>query len=226
MLPRSTAPPDSKERAVVRALRHSVGDLLQCVYATAHLIKESPDPDIYLQLVQNLRNRADRTRVHIDAIHDYCHALNLTSAPINPLELIQRVTERVKRQFPLTHIQSRSQKDLPSLQGDEKYLEQALEVLLAAAAHSAKRIVYLHTKSFDKGIIIEVQDDGPGVSPQELHQMFSPYTSSTDGYLGLPMALLHEVVIAHGGSLQVYNCTNGGLNTTVKLPAHSRNGTL
>ena len=69
---------------------------------------------------------------------------------------------------------------------------------------------------------IRVLDSGPGVPPEELAKMFTPFFRSaqaarTDGY-GLGLAIARRSIEAHGGSITAANRKEGGLSVAIELP--------
>ncbi|MCC6588193.1 MAG: sensor histidine kinase [Bryobacterales bacterium] len=67
-------------------------------------------------------------------------------------------------------------------------------------------------------IVIEVRDEGPGIAPENLDKVFSPFfTTKTDGTgLGLPIA--QQIVVRHGGVIMADPNTPRGTVFTVVLP--------
>lgn len=70
--------------------------------------------------------------------------------------------------------------------------------------------------------VIEVTDNGPGVDPAILDEMFEPFTSTKgegdEGGTGLGLWLCSEIVDQHSGSIEAENLIRGGARFTVKLP--------
>jgi two-component system, NarL family, sensor histidine kinase EvgS len=71
---------------------------------------------------------------------------------------------------------------------------------------------------------ITVADDGPGISPEQLQEIFEPYvrlpgaeTDAPDG-AGLGLAISRELVRHMGGTLEVESQPGGGSAFTVRLP--------
>lgn len=76
--------------------------------------------------------------------------------------------------------------------------------------------------------IVEVDDDGPGIPPDEIERMFEPFTrldasrNRETGGAGLGLALARAIVQAHGGTLALANREGGGLRATLALPLEAR----
>jgi len=72
--------------------------------------------------------------------------------------------------------------------------------------------------------IIEIDDDGPGVSPAELERVFEPFfrgepsRNRETGGIGLGLAVVRSLARAHGGDVILINRPEGGLRACVRLP--------
>jgi len=71
-------------------------------------------------------------------------------------------------------------------------------------------------------ITIEVQDDGPGIAPERLNDLFRrDAVQSQRTSLGL--MLVHDIIVAHGGRVDVRSNTDAfGHGTTVRLTFPAR----
>ncbi len=63
----------------------------------------------------------------------------------------------------------------------------------------------------DRGhTLIEVRDNGPGLSPRARENLFQPFQGSErKGGSGLGLVIAHELVTAHGGTLKLLDTTEG-----------------
>jgi two-component system OmpR family sensor kinase len=70
--------------------------------------------------------------------------------------------------------------------------------------------------------VVEVADDGPGLAPEELEQVFKPFYRSHEASgkagMGLGLAVSRSTVRAHGGEL-ILKPGAEGLIAQVRLPA-------
>jgi two-component system OmpR family sensor kinase len=73
--------------------------------------------------------------------------------------------------------------------------------------------------------VVEIEDEGPGLPPEELERVFEPFyrgepsRNRATGGIGLGLALVRSIAVAHGGSATLQNATGCGLRATVTLPA-------
>lgn len=73
-------------------------------------------------------------------------------------------------------------------------------------------------------LIVTVDDDGPGLPPEELERVFRPFyrveqsRSRETGGTGLGLSVARAVFRAHGGDITLANREEGGLCATVRLP--------
>lgn len=75
--------------------------------------------------------------------------------------------------------------------------------------------------------LIDIEDDGPGIPPELLEQMFEPFVRGEDsrsadtGGAGLGLSIARNVIAAHGGTISLENRAGGGLRARVRLPMHA-----
>jgi signal transduction histidine kinase len=72
--------------------------------------------------------------------------------------------------------------------------------------------------------LVEIDDDGCGLPPAELEQVFEPFyrheasRSRETGGIGLGLAVARSVARAHGGDAALENRAGGGMTARVRLP--------
>jgi signal transduction histidine kinase len=74
-------------------------------------------------------------------------------------------------------------------------------------------------KAEARGVVVEIEDSGPGV-PQELkEQIFNPFVTTKKSGVGLGLAIVSKIVDAHGGSLKLVSEPGHGACFRVEVPA-------
>jgi len=73
-------------------------------------------------------------------------------------------------------------------------------------------------------VVVEVEDDGPGIPPGELDRVFEPFhrgepsRNRETGGVGLGLPIARNIMRAHGGDVVIANRPAGGAKATVTLP--------
>ena len=79
-------------------------------------------------------------------------------------------------------------------------------------------------------LVIRILDDGPGIPPEMLEQVFEPFfrlessRNADTGGVGLGLSIARDVAQAHGGSLTLRNRSPHGLEAVLRLPKSAVNG--
>jgi signal transduction histidine kinase len=98
--------------------------------------------------------------------------------------------------------------DLPSIEADEQLLRQALFNLILNAIQAVERggeIRFSATKQPGNEITLEIADNGPGVPPENRANIFKPYFTTTAKGTGLGLAVVHQIVLAHGWDIACHD---------------------
>ncbi|WIM06381.1 MAG: HAMP domain-containing histidine kinase [Candidatus Nitricoxidivorans perseverans] len=97
------------------------------------------------------------------------------------------------------------------VQGDPVLLRHALFNLLDNAARAAPGCaVEVALASGDGGWRISVADRGPGLSPEVMENLFTPFFTTRKGGTGLGLSVARHVAVQHGGRLWAENRPEGG----------------
>jgi signal transduction histidine kinase len=73
-------------------------------------------------------------------------------------------------------------------------------------------------------ILIRVEDEGPGVPPDEVEKVFEPFyrvessRNRDTGGTGLGLSIARDIAQAHGGTLTLRNLPERGLEAMLTLP--------
>ncbi len=76
----------------------------------------------------------------------------------------------------------------------------------------------------DGMVTVEIEDDGPGIPPEQLGLVFEPFhrgepsRNRETGGVGLGLPIARNILRAHGGDVTLANRPGGGVRATVRLP--------
>ena len=113
--------------------------------------------------------------------------------------------------------------------GDAQKLQQVCWNMLSNAAKFVEvggSIAIVARRDGDS-ILLTIEDNGPGIPEEFLPHVFEPFRQADasvtrrHGGVGLGLAISHDLVQLHGGSISVANRPSGGAVFTVRLPAGS-----
>ena len=113
--------------------------------------------------------------------------------------------------------------DLPLLEGDARSLNQVFLNLLknAAEAYEGRRgRVEVRARAGEGAVIVEIQDDGPGIAPELRDRLFEPFFSTKPAGkgTGLGLSISRRIVTEHGGRIELDPAPGGGTCARVTLP--------
>ena len=158
--------------------------------------------------------------------------MNIQSTDLNGV--IERCLMLVRHQVELGGIdlQLKLAKDLPPVPCDPAQIEQVLIALIMNAVDAMPRggNLWLESRmSDDEGEIeIQVRDDGSGIAPDVLSQIFEPFvtTKETGHGVGLGLAISRGIMERHNGRIQVASELGRGTTFTVILPIRTGEASL
>ena len=87
------------------------------------------------------------------------------------------------------------------------------------SAKANRSISIITAKGKGSEIQVQVEDNGPGIDPKQLEDIFEPLSTSKLGGLGMGLAISRSIVQAHGGRIWAENMPSGGARISFTLPA-------
>jgi signal transduction histidine kinase len=145
-------------------------------------------------------------------------------------QLFERLRHRHEQVLDQRSITLETSEASPGLivRGDPKRLEQAVQNLVANATRhtpAGGRIVVSAIEK-DEGVVLAVEDTGPGIPPEHLPRVFDRFykvdVSRTGTALpsgsGLGLSIVRAIVERHGGTIAAGHASNGGARFEIWLP--------
>ena len=157
------------------------------------------------------------------------------AAPMNPHfsdlnAVLDRCVRLVRHQLDIAGIQAQLDLDrtLPPVFCDVAHIEQALLALVMNSIEALPRGGNLRLRSRHspetKEAILQVQDDGAGIAPEVLPNLFEPFfTTRERGHsLGLGLAISRNIIERHRGRIEVESPPGRGTVFTITLPLRAQ----
>jgi C4-dicarboxylate-specific signal transduction histidine kinase len=144
-------------------------------------------------------------------------ALRRTELDIN--RIIQDVSILLRTELTRGHLSLGTElaPDLPHVAGDQVQLQQVLINLIMNAvealrlsAERPRKLVIRSAKSTD-GVLVQVQDSGPGIEPGLADRIFEPFFTTKAEGIGMGLSISHSIIESHGGHLSLASSSEGAL---------------
>ena len=211
--------------ALLRAVSHDIRTPLTTIYGSAEsllsnselteeqrkkmLVGIKEDSDWLVRMVENLLSvtRIDSGKVKI------------SKTPIAIDELIDSVILKFKKRYPEQNVELDIPSDVVIIPMDAILIEQVIINILENTIHHAKGFTKLSMRVFSIGqkAIFEITDDGCGILPEKLDNIFTGYndkfesTSDTQTRnAGIGLSVCATIIKAHGGDITAENAKEGG----------------
>jgi PAS domain S-box-containing protein len=107
--------------------------------------------------------------------------------------------------------------DLPRLNGDRVQLQQVVINLImngidamGKVTHRPRKLIITSIKH-SEGVLVQIQDSGLGVDPEEADRIFEPFFTTKSEGIGLGLSISRSIVESHGGRLWAERASSGAL---------------
>ncbi len=127
----------------------------------------------------------------------------------------QAVTKRINIEFEVKD-------ELPPVEHDPNQINQVLLNLLLNSIQSMDKpgTIRVTLQQEDDAVAITVGDEGKGIAPEHLPNIFRPFFTTKGHGTGLGLSLARRMVESHGGTISVVSTLGRGTQFTVLLPIH------
>ncbi len=208
-------------------LAHELRNPLGSVKGLVELIREELDEGDRTQTyAKTIAHEIARLEKSIQGILDFAQsgqlAIERSDADVN--RLLDETLTLAEYDPKHSHIQVERHyaEQLPLISVDGSRLQQAfLNIILNAftvlqAGGTLQIVTKLDPDTHDMHIMF--QDDGPGIKPEVVNQMFDPFFTTRAEGTGLGLSIAHQVVTAHHGRIEVESVPGAGATLSIVLP--------
>jgi len=149
----------------------------------------------------------------------------LQCAPCDVRVLAQSLVEQYQREVPARNFEVQFPAQLPMVWADPGKIQQVLENLISnAVKYSAEGDwIRVSARIGEESCQIQVTDSGIGMTAEQVNRVFdkfyraNPSDSAVRG-LGLGMSIVHSIITAHSGAIQVESEPGQGTTVRFSLP--------
>jgi PAS domain S-box-containing protein len=212
------------------SMSHEIRNPLVAIKTFAQLLPERfDDPDFRKDFNEIVVQEIDRLDKIITQINNFAHPSELVMKPVDVRASLKKAIELAKGRVAKNGVMvdTTFPNDLPRVLGDEDALAEAFAHIVANAAEATssqtKPKITLAAKSIKEGghasgVVITVQDNGRGISPDLREKIFSPFCTTKARGMGLGLPIVKRTVFDHNGRVDI-DSNPHGTSVTIMLPA-------
>ena len=190
----------------VAGLAHETRNPLNIIRGLAQMISKQDDASSEIRRKsREITDEADRVTAQLNEFINYSKPREVRQAPIVPGIVIGEVVRALECDLAEKSIRLNLAKEDFKVEADEQLLRQALFNLLLNAIQAVDvsgEIQIVVGKSKSTEAYLEVRDTGPGVPPSQRPEIFKPYFTTQQKGTGLGLAVVQQIVLAHGWEIQ------------------------
>ena len=207
---------------------HEVKNPLNSMMIHVELIKErldAPTQEVRqsLEVIGGEIRRLDRV---VQGFLGFMRPHELELKPIEVGTLLHSVVALVEAEWQsqgIRFVLNPSPPSLPTIEGDEELLRQALLNIVqnACQAMPTGGAVTIGARVENHMLCLEVADEGVGIAPEDVERMFALYYTTRPDGTGIGLSIVYRIVQMHDGTIDVRSQPGQGTTMTVRLPFRS-----
>jgi signal transduction histidine kinase len=212
---------------LVAVVVHEINNALSGILGYAQFLLSQPAAPEARRDLERIHDEALRTARVVQNLLRFSRGGKGERALVRIDEILQRCAELKRRDFALRSI--RLEMDvaprLPPLLADEALISQVFVNLLTNAQQSIGSardggLVEVKARMVRRRLVVEVEDDGPGIPRRLRERVFEPFfTSRRDGSgTGLGLTLCREILNDHGADIRVGRRGPPGCSLRLSFP--------
>ena len=196
-----------REMSVAAAgLAHETKNPLNIIRGLAQIISKQQDasPEIR-QKTRGIIEEADRVTGQVNEFINFSRPRQLRPGPVALSSAVAEVVRALGPDVEEKAMRLEVQEGMPIIEADEQQLRQALFNLLINAIQAAEQggcIQIVCPKRNSSDAVLEIRDNGPGVPPEHRADVFKPYYTTNQKGTGLGLAVVQQIVLAHGWEIE------------------------
>jgi len=211
---------------VAASVAHEVRNPLAAIRSLVQFAKDAPvTPEERESILGDVLEEVDRIDQTVTAMLQLSQPPATRRQTLNLTELVRSVFRFVrayahKRGVVIT---VEANNEPVQIHGDERELRQVITNLLLNACQACRdngRVVAAVSAATgaEAAALIEITDNGIGISPEHLPRLFEPFFTTRPQGTGLGLPYCRDVLERHGGTIDVGSTPGEGTRVRLRLP--------
>ncbi|NLK91167.1 MAG: HAMP domain-containing histidine kinase, partial [Clostridiales bacterium] len=224
---------DKNKDKFISVLSHELRNPLAAILAGVQMLDITQDADLVTKSKEVIKRQTNKLCRLVDDLLELTritrNKINLKKKNIDLNETVKNAAGDIIHEYERkgVKLEIKVQTEPIFLDADPLRIAQTVENILSNALKFTQEngTVRLTLKKEKNYAVINIKDNGIGISPEILPHLFTPFTQADDtldrsnGGLGLGLSIVKGIVDLHGGAVDAYSDGLGkGSTFTIRLP--------
>ena len=186
-------------------LAHETRNPLNIIRGLAQMISRQPDASGELRKkTRDILDETDKVTAQLNEFINYSRPREVRRSPLALNSVIAEVVRALTFDIEEKKIEIKISGAPLTILADEQLLRQTLFNLLLNAIQVANPTGWIEVVTEQRGseAQLEVRDNGPGVPAERRSEIFKPYFTTQKTGTGLGLAVVQQIVLAHGWEIE------------------------
>lgn len=187
-------------------LAHETKNPLNIIRGLAQMISKQPEASDEVKLKsRSIVDETDRVTGQLNDFINFSRPREVRRTHVPLSSAVGEVVRALGHDLEDKAIKINVAEGLPVIEADQQLLRQALFNLLLNATQAVQRGGEISVAASRNGVLeaaLEIRDNGPGVPAENRTDIFKPYFTTTQKGTGLGLAVVQQIVLAHGWEIE------------------------
>ncbi len=190
--------------------------------AAAVLLRERPSEERRIEFLQIIQKECRRLNRLLTNFLNFAKPRNPEFALARVGQILDSVIALAEHAIRRNQIEFRKDvaEDLPEFECDSEQLTQILLNLTINAIQAMPEggEILLSGRRQGGNAVIEVHDQGTGISETDLEKIFDPFFTTKESGTGLGLPVAHQIAVRQGGVLSARKNSDAGMTFSLEIP--------
>jgi signal transduction histidine kinase len=208
---------------IAHKIKNPLGIINNAAFSIQRALEQGQKPP--LSQAQIIREEVDRADRIITELMGYAQ---LAEGHVEKLNVVQELNRAILAVFPpgarfSVQIHTDFDEHLPPLLMQRQHFSEMVGNILLNAREALAGLGQLDLRAWtkDETVFISIKDDGPGIPPEKLEQVFEAYFSTKDKGTGLGLAIVRHNAEMYNGRARVESKPGQGAEFILELPTRT-----
>jgi signal transduction histidine kinase len=217
---------------ITAGIAHELKNPLAVLASSSELLKDelagAPDSEWVPTLARDIDEEIQRMTVIVNDFLTLARSRKDQTGPVKLHQILDRVLHllRIKFNEVDVKVERHYAPDLPEIEGSGNRLIQVFLNLLVNSleAMPGGGTIRIRTYRTESEAVVEIADEGEGISEEHLKWLFNPFFSTKEKGNGLGLSIARDIMLEHSGSLDIQSELRKGTVVTCRFPIKKKEG--